>query len=543
MAPAPDLVFVNGPVFGADTVGATARAVAIGGGRIVAVGGEREVTGLVRPGTEVVDLAGRMLLPGFQDAHVHPQMGGLYLLRCDLLNVAGASDALRAIAAYAADHPEGWIRGGGWKYEWFEHGTPPAVELDRMTGDRPAYLRVSDGHSAWVNGAALRAAGIDASTPDPPDGRIERLADGSPQGTLHEGAMRLVERVMPPESAEDLERALLTGGRHLVELGITAWHDAWVGPELHEAYRSLAGRGELSGTARAALWWDRDRGREQIEELAVRRAEGAEGYRPEAVKLMLDGVCENFTASMLEPYLDGEGRPTDGHGIDMIDPGELLEIVRELDRFGFQCHFHAIGDAAVRHALDAVEAARIANGWWDARHTIAHLQVIHPDDLPRFRRLGVVANLQPLWAQVEPAMTELTIPFLGEPRAGRQYPFGSLRREGAVLAMGSDWPVSTADVMAQVHVAVRRTTPGDDRAPMFLPDERLDLPTALASFTAGSAFVNHLSADRGGVATGKVADLVVLDGDPFEAGSPADVRVEMTLVGGEVVFERRSRGG
>jgi predicted amidohydrolase YtcJ len=543
MTPAPDLVFVNGPVFAVDPARSTARAVAIGDGRIVALGGDREVAEHIGPRTEVVDLAGRMVLPGFQDAHVHPQMGGLYLLRCDLLSASDAGEAIVTIAAYAGAHPDGWIRGGGWKYEWFERGTPSLDDLDPVTGDRPAYLRVSDGHSAWVNGAALRAAGIDASTPDPPDGRIERLPDGSPQGTLHEGAMYLVERVLPPETSGDLELALATGGRHLLELGITSWQDAWVGPELHEAYRGLVGRGALMGAVRAALWWDRARGMEQVEELVVRRSERVGDYRPEAVKIMLDGVCENFTASMLDPYLDGEGRPTGGHGIDMIDPEELAGIVRELDQLGFQCHFHAVGDAAVRHALDAVEAARIANGWWDARHTIAHLQVIHPDDLPRFRRLGVVANLQPLWAQSEPAMTELTIPFLGEGRAARQYPFASLRREGAALAMGSDWPVSTADVMEQVHVAVRRVGPQDATADAFLPDERLDLATALTAFTAGSAFVNHLAADRGGIAPGNVADLVVLDGDPFEVDPPAEVRVAMTLFGGEVVFERRSRGG
>jgi predicted amidohydrolase YtcJ len=249
---------------------------------------------------------------------------------------------------------------------------------------------------------------------------------------------------------------------------------------------------------------------------------------------MLDGVIENHTAAMLAPYLD----PNDSEktGIDFIDPELLKEAVSRLDGLGLQCHFHAIGDRAVRLALDAVEAARRANGWNDLRHHIAHIQLIHPEDVPRFRRLGVVANAQPLWATHHPEMDELTIPFLGEERSGWQYPFRSLLGAGATLAMGSDWPVSTAEVMAEIEVAVNRVAPETRHRAPFLSDERLTLADALTAFTAGSAFVNHLD-DTGTIASGMRADLVMLDRNPFEDHPIGEARVAMTIVGGNVVYE------
>ena len=251
---------------------------------------------------------------------------------------------------------------------------------------------------------------------------------------------------------------------------------------------------------------------------------------------MLDGVAENFTAAMLEPYLTEEGRPSERSGIDFIDPVKLRAYVAALDAAGFQCHFHAIGDRAVRSALDAVGAARGANGWSDLRHHVAHIQVIHPDDLPRFRRFGVAANAQPLWAQHEEYQRDLTIPYLGEPRWRWQYPFASLVRNGVTLAFGSDWSVSTADPWKILEVAVRRIDPGNRGADPFLPDERLDLPTALAAATAGSAWVNHLDQETGTIEAGKFADLVVADRDPFEVmDAIGDTRTAATLIEGEVV--------
>jgi predicted amidohydrolase YtcJ len=258
------------------------------------------------------------------------------------------------------------------------------------------------------------------------------------------------------------------------------------------------------------------------------------------VKIMLDGVLENHTGAMLRPYCDAAGHETDVTGIDYVPRDELIEAVTALDGRGFQVHMHAIGDRAVRHGLDAVEAARATNGFRDARHHIAHLQVIHPDDVPRFRELGVIANCQPYWAQHDPQMDELTVPFLGLDRAPLQYPFGSLHRAGAALAFGSDWSVSTADPLEEIEVACRRADPSARDAEPFLPDQRLGLHLALAAFTNGSARVNH-DDEAGSVRESKRADLVVLDRNFFRAhdATVADARVETTIAAGRVVFETR----
>lgn len=544
--PAADLVLVGGRVATMDAARSWASAVAVRDGRIVAVGADARMRSMVGSSTRVIDLRGRSVVPGFQDAHVHPVHGGLAMLRCDLHELYAIPEYEDAIARYASSHPdEPWIRGSGWYMAAFERGIPRLEILDRMVPDRPVYLESRDGHSAWVNGRALEAAGITADTMDPEDGRIERDADGSPSGTLHEGAMDPVARLMPDDAPSDLEDGLRLGQRRLQSLGITAWQDAIIEPHLEErAYVALATRGELTGRVVGALWWDRHRGAEQIEELVDRRRTTAVGrYAPTSVKLMMDGVLENFTGAMLEPYGDGHGGTTSNRGLLQLDPDELRKCVPALDALGFQPHFHAIGDRAVRAALDAVAAARLANGPSDTRPHIAHIQVIHPDDLVRFRELDVVANAQPLWAGHEPQMDVLTIPFIGD-RWRWQYPFRSLRAAGAVLAMGSDWSVTSANPLLEMEVAVERgyrDLPGDvvgERA-AFIPEERLELVDALAAFTAGSAYVNHLETETGSLEAGKAADLVVLDRDLFDRGAGAigEARVVGTFIDGKPVFE------
>jgi predicted amidohydrolase YtcJ len=527
-------VFLGGRVF---TNGSTATGLAVVGERIARVGSDDLVSELIGPETVVVGLDGRLLTPGFIDAHAHPGTSGLDLLRVDFREAHDAHSALGILSRYAEENPDlEWIVGSGWSQAWFPRGCPHSLLLDGVIPDRPALLWNSDGHSAWANSLALRIAGVDETTPDPPDGRIERDEEGRPQGTLHEGAVDLVERHAPPDTASDYARGLLRGQAEFLSLGITGWQDAHVGPAMQDAYVGLAETGQLKARVVGALWWEHDRGLEQIEELVERRLRAAPGFSPTSVKLMLDGVAENFTASVLEPWLGPDGAPTDNSGIDFIEPGQLSEIVTRLDALGFQCHFHVIGDRAVRNALDAVEAALTVNGPSDNRHHLAHIQMVHPDDRPRFARLDAVANAQPLWARHETYQDELTIPFLSPERGSWQYPFASLVEAGARLAMGSDWGVSTADVMEQIDAAVTRT---GDRGGAFYPQECLGPHQALEAFTAGSAYVNHSDTDTGAVRPGMLADLALLDRDPFTDGF-AGTRVTMTMVGGEVVYGQPS---
>lgn len=538
-----DLILRGGRIATMDPARSWATALAVRGERIVGLGLDGDVEGLVGASTRVIELRGRTVTPGFQDAHVHPVHGGLGMLRCNLYEDAQSGPGYDKIETYARTHPDApWIRGGGWYMAAFEGGTPHREDLDRIVPDRPVFLTNRDGHGAWVNSKALELAGITADTPDPTDGRIERDEDGTPSGTLHEGAMDLVTRLLPDDTPAELEEALRLGQRHLHSFGITAWQDAIVEPHAEErAYVALASRGELTARVVGAMWWDHHRGADQIDEFVERRRTTSLGrYQATSVKLMMDGVLENFTGAMLEPYSDRHGAPTDNRGLLQIDPDGLATWVPTLDALGFQPHFHAIGDRAVRASLDAVEAARRANGPSDTRPHIAHIQVIHPDDVPRFRELDVVANAQPLWAAHEDQMDVLTIPFIGE-RWTWQYPFRSLRAAGAVIAMGSDWSVSSPNPIWEMHIAVERRAPMGYAGyrPVFLPEERLDLIDALAAFTNGSAYVNHLDDETGTLEVGKLADLAVLDRDLFDrgAGPIMDARVVGTFVGGQAVFE------
>lgn len=556
-APA-DLLFTNGPVYDPGRPSSRPDSLAVRGGAIVARG--EAARALAGPGTREVDLRGGLLLPGFQDAHVHAVFGGLELGQCDLTSITNRDALLDRIAGYAAENPRAaWVTGAGWSLESFPGGLPTAAQLDRVVPDRPVLLHNRDHHGAWVNSRALELAGITAATPDPADGRIERDARGNPTGMLQEGAVALVGRLVPELRRGDLDAALLRAQRLLHSLGITAWQDALVGAAMgmadnYEVYRAAAASGALTARVRGALWWDRERGPEQIEELLRRRERGRVGrFDPGSVKIMQDGIIESRTAALLDPYLSPatlspatlnpapHGCPcTSGsaaeRGLSFVDPDLLRDYVTQLDRHGFQVHFHALGDRAVREALDALQAARAANGASGHRHHLAHLQVVHPDDVQRFKPLGAVANIQPLWAAHEPQMDTLAIPVLGPQRARWQYPFGDLLRSGATLAAGSDWPVSSADPIAGIHVAVNRALP-DAQAGPFIPEQRLTLAEALTAYTAGTAWVNHRD-DTGTLQVGGQADLIVLDRDPF-AGPAEEIhqaRVRATFVSGDEVW-------
>lgn len=552
-----DTVFTGGALFTSDAVPAgsehalTGRVVAVRDGRIVAVCAEDEASALIGPGTVVVELDGALLAPGFQDAHIHPASGGVELLQCNLTESEDAADALARIARYAADTPDvEWIVGGGWSMDHFPGGAPLRGLLDEIVPDRPVLLASRDHHSAWANTAAMRIAGVDAATPDPIDGRIEREADGFPAGTFHEGAADLFAEVRPVISDELTYAGLLRAQEELLALGITGWQDALVGrfPGMGgglAAYRRALAEGTLKAHVVGAQWWERAEGGEQLDGMIRLRDEIAALGRQErfslgSIKFMVDGVAENQTAAMLESYRDAHGHDTHNHGLSFIAPEKLRDYAVAADAAGFQLHFHALGDRAVREALDALHEAREVNGDTDGRHHLAHIQVIAEADVRRFADVGAVANMQPLWACHEDQMDELTLPFLAESAGDRQYPFGDLQRAGVRLAGGSDWPVSSADPMAGVHIAVNRVAPLEDAEPLGGPGQRLDLATALAAYTSGTAFVNHRDHDTGLVREGYLANLVVVEPNPFDV--PVDqlytCRVASTWIDGERVYTR-----
>ena len=414
-----DLILRGATVHTVDAARRTAAAVAIEAGRIAAVGDADEVDGLRGPATRVVDLDGGMVLPGFQDAHCHLGSSGHASTLCSLEGSRGADEHLRRIGAYRDAHPDReWIVGSGWSMSDFPGGTPTAAALDAVVPDRPAVLTNRDYHGVWVNSRALEAAGITAATPDPAGGRIERDEHGAPMGTLQEQAMHLVLDRAPGPTHADRVAGIRAGATYYHRLGITACQDALVDPGWQAAYEELAHTGELRLRVRGALEWDVGRGEEQVAELVERRRSGTLGRLACGnVKFFHDGVVENRTAAMLDPYLNAAGGATAEHGIDMYDRADLERFVRLCDAEGFGVHIHTIGDRAVRESLDAIEAAARANGRRDARHQLAHVQFAHPDDLPRFRALGVIANVTPLWARLEAYVAEMTLPFVSA-RAG-----------------------------------------------------------------------------------------------------------------------------
>ena len=537
-APGADMVLTNGRVYTVDESRSWAEAVAITDGRISYVGTASGAEAMVGSNTTRIDLGGRMLLPAFQDSHIHPIGAGIEASRCDLNNVSDLAGYRSTIGEYAAANPDvDWITGGGWSMSVFGPGARPSKTIiDELVPDRPVYLSSADGHTGWANSRALEIAGITPDTPDPADGIIDRDPEtGEIIGSLQEGAMSLVTRHIPPETLTDR----LGGLRYSIDLlhsyGITAMTDASVRRPGLEAYETLDSRGELDIHVVASLWWERDRGLEQVEELVALREEFDNGgnLRPTTVKIMQDGVMENYTAAMLEPYLVESGTK----GIPMVDPELLKQAVTALDAEGFQVHFHAIGDAAIRQSLDAVEEALIENGQLGNRHHISHLQMIHPDDHARFAELETIANFQPLWAYNDDYVTELTVPYIGEERASYMYPIKSIQDAGGMIAFGSDWSVSTADPFPQIETAVTRLSATGEDYPVLLPEERIDLETAIVAFTINAAFLNKHEDDTGSIEVGKLADLIVLDQNLFEidAAEISETRVLLTLFGGKPV--------
>ena len=537
--PGADTVFVNGRIYTVDPNRSWAEAVAVSGDSIVYVGSAEGADAHIGSATRVVDLKGRMMLPGIQDSHIHPISAGMEAAACNLNYLPGVAEYRTTIAEYAAANPDvPWILGGGWSMVVFGQGGAPSKRIiDELVPDRPVFLTSADGHTGWANSRALEIAGIDRNTPDPVDGRIDRDPEtGEAIGSLQEGAMSLVTAHIPPASLETRIAGMRYARDMLHSYGITSITDASVRRESLETYRAMERAGELDLRVVASLWWDRGRREEQLPDLAALREEFDEGglLRPTTVKIMQDGVLENFTGAMLEPYLVGGGT----RGIPMIEPEFLKRAVTLLDARGFQVHFHAIGTAAIRQSLDAIEEAFYENGPLGNRHHISHLQVIHPDDIPRFGEIDAIANFQPLWIGYSDYIRELNVPAIGAERVSWMYPIRSVMASGGKVAFGSDWSVSTANPFEQIEVAVTHGSIDDASEPPFIPEERIDLEPAIVAFTINAAYLNKHDDRTGSIEVGKLADLVVTDQNLFDIDPTeiSETKVLLTLFAGRPVY-------
>ncbi|MDC0178467.1 amidohydrolase [Woeseiaceae bacterium] len=533
-----DTVFRNGKIYTVDRNRTWAEALAIKDGRITYVGSDEDVLTLIGSNTDVIDLGARMVLPGLQDVHIHPIWGGVEASACDLNGLPGVTEYRSAISEYAAANPNvEWILGGGWSMPVFgPGGAPNRSIIDELVPDRPVFLTSADGHSGWANSRALEIAGITSNTPDPIDGRIDRdPKTGEPIGSLQEGATTLVTDHIPPTTLAVRKAGLHYAMNMLNGYGITSIQAAMVTSDELEAYQSIERQGELNLRVVASLWWEREKGLEQIEYLETLRTQyKSDLIRPTTVKIMQDGVMENYTAALLEPYFV----PSNTRGIPMVEPELLKSAVTALDASGFQIHFHAIGDAAIRQALNAVEESIYENGQLGHRHHISHLQLINPEDIERFAELSVVANFQPLWAYTDDYITDLTAPFLGDKRMRWMYPIRSIQKSGGMIAFGSDWSVSTANPFHQMETAITRMSAIEEtEAEPLVIEERIDRETAIEAFTINAAYVNRSEHETGSIEVGKYADLIVLTQNLFEVNELdiSETKVMLTLFEGRVV--------
>ena len=533
-----DTVVTNARIYTVNSKQPWAEALAISGDRILAVGSAKDVAPYRGPATKVIDAGGRLMLPGFTDCHIHFMDGSMGLTQVDLNGTKSIAEIQKRVKDYAAAHPkEPWITGMGWTYPTFGPSALPDKKfLDEVVAARPVYLVAFDGHSSWANSKALALAGINRETPDPPNGKIVRDEKGEATGALKESAGDLVSKLLPKPSREERLAALRLGIHEANKFGLVRVHSAGQDFEWLDLYDELRRSGELTVRFYVAYFLDPP----QLTPDAIEKIEQARRtYRDEwissgVVKTMLDGVVEAHTAAMLAPYSDD---PTQS-GKLFWDPAKYKDAVTELDRRGLQIFTHAIGDKAVRLALDAYQEAAEANHTQDARPRIEHIETITAQDIPRFGKLSVIASMQPLHAYPDDDTLKIWARNVGPERAQRAWVWHSIESTGGRLAFGSDWPVVTLNPWPGVQNALTRQTTEGDPPGGWIPKERISLADAIKGYTLGAAFAGHREKTEGSLEPGKLADLIVLSQDLFKI-EPTDIgktEVLLTMVGGKVVY-------
>jgi predicted amidohydrolase YtcJ len=539
-----DTLVVNARVYTVNAAQPWAEAVAVRAGKIAAVGSANELEKFRGPATKLIDAGGRLALPGFTDSHIHFLEGSVTLLRVHLDDAKTISEVQKLVKEFADKHPDHpWILGRGWTYPTFgEAALPDKKYLDEVVPDRPVYLTAFDGHTAWANSKALAMAGITKQTPDPPNGKFVRDADGDPTGAIKEDADSAFQRVIPIPTREERLDALRAGMREANRMGLVRVHCAAnVGPassdfENLDLYDELRKKNELSVRMYVAFEMDPPgltAKKSQLIEQA-RRKYHDDWVSAGAIKFFLDGVVESHTAAMFTPYSDDPSQI----GALFWDPAKYKKTVRQLDRDDYQIFTHAIGDKAVRIALDAYQAAATANHT-QGRPRIEHIETISEQDIPRFGKLGVIASFQPLHAYPDDDTLKIWARNAGPQRAQRAWVWHSIENTGGRLAFGSDWPVVTLNPWYGVQNALTRQTREGNPQGGFVPHERISLADAIQGYTLGAAYAGRREKTEGSLEPGKVADLIILSQDLFkiEPSQISNTEVLLTMVGGKVVYQ------
>jgi predicted amidohydrolase YtcJ len=535
-----DTILINGKVYTVDAKQSWTQAVAIRGEKIAAVGDDAEIEKLRGPQTKVIDAGGKLVLPGFVDCHIHFLEGSISLGQANLEGAKNPADIQRILRQYAAKHPgDSWILGGGWNYAMFgEENLPDKKYLDELFPNRPVFLSGYDGHTSWANSKALALAKINKDTPNPANGAIVRdPKTGEATGALKESAGRLVGKLVPkPTPAEKL--AALRAGIHWAnENGLTRVHSAGGDFEEFALYDELRRRGNLTLRMYIAYFLNppelRPKDIDAIEE--ARRKYTGDWLSGGVVKMMIDGVIESHTAAMLEPYTDDPSTK----GKLFWEPDKYKAAVAELDRRGLQLFTHAIGDYAVRTALDAYENAENVNHSQDRRPRIEHIETITAADIPRFGKLGVIASMQPLHAYPDEDTLRVWAGNVGPDRASRAWVWNSIAKNGGHLAFGSDWNVVTLNPWEGLQMAVTRQTTEGKPDGGWMPEQRVTLAQAVEGYTLGAAYAGRREKTEGSIEPGKLADLIIVSQNVFEIDPQtiAQTKVVKTIVGGRVVYQ------
>jgi predicted amidohydrolase YtcJ len=537
-----DFIITNARIYTVNPHQKWAEAIAVRGDKIIAVGDRKQVEALRGPSTKEIDAQGRLLLPGFTDCHIHFMDGSLGLTRVDLNGATTVAEIQKRVKAYADAHParpnDAWIQGMGWTYPTFApSGLPTKKILDDIVPDRPVYLVAFDGHSSWANSKALEMAGIDRNTPDPPNGKIVRDENGDATGALKEAAGDLVGSKTPVPTRPERLDALRKGIREANRVGLVRVHSAGQDFEYLDLYNELRNHGELTLRFYVAYFLDPPGLTPQSNALidSARRQYNDDWIAGGVVKTMLDGVVEAHTAAMLAPYTDD---PTQS-GKLFWDPDKYKATIANLDARGLQIFTHAIGDKAVRLALDAYQNAAAVNHTKDARPRIEHIETIAAADIDRFGKLGVVASMQPLHSYPDDDTLGIWSRNVGPERASRAWVWRSIQAKGGALAFGSDWPVVTLNPWPGVQTALTRQTSEGNPPGGFIPQQRLSLEDTIRGYTLGAAFAGRREKGEGSLEPGKLADFILLDRDLFKI-EPSEIgktEVLITVVGGKVVYQ------
>ena len=526
-----------------------ADALVIKGSKIIFVGDEKSALKYKSDHTLLIQESSGMVLPGFIDSHVHLIWGGIEMGECQLSGLTSKEEIISKIEIYVEEHADlNWIRGNGWSLPVFKDGNPSKYILDKINAEKPMYFLSADGHSAWVNSKALSIAGLNENTTDPLNGRIERDSKTRvPSGVLREDAMALVESFIPNYTKEQIENGLFISVKEANKFGITSILDAGtesINQKKSEenyfdgldAYREATKNQEISLRVNSSQYASPLSWRKDLKHIKNRRFINSQGSM-NTVKIFADGVIEAGTGALLDPYVG-----TNNFGVLNWDPDTLKVVVSTIENEGFQIHFHAIGDKAIRTTLDAFEYAREKNGLNNMRHMISHAQLIHPEDIERFKKLDVITSFQPLWAYPDPYMKELTIPVLGPIRSKWNYPLKSLLSSGARITAGSDWSVTSLNPLFGIEVAVTRQELGSPDGEILNQDEIVDLEDILKAYTIDGAFSLFRENEIGSLKKGKLADVILLDKNLFKI-PPHEIhqaKVMMTIFNGRVVYSEKN---